>query len=83
MQYEPRGGNTRQPHEPRPWELEQVKGKYIDQVIRPTGLIDPPVEVRPAKNQVDDLMHECKKTIEKNYRVLITTLTKRTKTPHR
>ena len=62
---------------PGPWELEQVKGKYIDQVIRPTGLIDPPVEVRPAKNQVDDLMHECKKTIEKNYRVLVTTLTKR------
>jgi len=62
---------------PGPWELEQVKGKYIDQVIRPTGLIDPPVEVRPAKNQVDDLMHECKKTIEKSYRVLVTTLTKR------
>ncbi len=62
---------------PGPWELEQVNGKHIDQVIRPTGLIDPPVEVRPAKNQVDDLMHECKKTIEKNYRVLVTTLTKR------
>ena len=62
---------------PGPWELEQVKGKYIDQVIRPTGLIDPPVEIRPAKSQVDDLMHECKKTIEKNYRVLVTTLTKR------
>jgi len=62
---------------PGPWELEQVKGKHIDQVIRPTGLIDPSVEVRPAKNQVDDLMHECKKTIEKNYRVLVTTLTKR------
>jgi excinuclease ABC subunit B len=62
---------------PGPWELEQVKGKYIDQIIRPTGLIDPPVEVRPAKNQVDDLMHQCKKTIEKNYRVLVTTLTKR------
>ena len=62
---------------PGPWELELVKGKQINQVIRPTGLIDPPVEVRPAKNQVDDLMHECKKTIEKNYRVLVTTLTKR------
>ena len=62
---------------PGPWELEQVKGKFVEQVIRPTGLIDPPVEVRPAKNQVDDLMHECKKTIEKNYRVLVTTLTKR------
>jgi len=58
---------------PGPWELEQTKGKYIDQVIRPTGLIDPEVEVRPAKNQVDDLMHECKKVVEKNYRVLVTT----------
>ena len=62
---------------PGPWELEQTKGKYIDQVIRPTGLIDPEVEVRPAKNQVDDLMHECKKVVEKNYRVLVTTLTKK------
>ncbi len=62
---------------PGPWELEQTKGKFIDQVIRPTGLIDPPVEIRPAKNQVDDLMHECKKVIEKNHRVLVTTLTKK------
>ena len=62
---------------PGPWELEQTKGRYIDQVIRPTGLIDPEVEVRPAKNQVDDLMHECKKVVEKNYRVLVTTLTKK------
>ncbi len=62
---------------PGPWELEQTKGKFIDQVIRPTGLIDPPVEIRPAKNQVDDLMHECKRVIEKNHRVLVTTLTKK------
>ena len=62
---------------PGPWELEQTKGKFIDQVIRPTGLIDPPVEIKPAKNQVDDLMHECKKVIDKNYRVLVTTLTKK------
>ena len=62
---------------PGPWELEQVKGKYVEQVIRPTGLTDPPVEIRSAKNQVDDLMHECRKTIEKNYRVLVTTLTKK------
>jgi excinuclease ABC subunit B len=62
---------------PGPWELSQTKGKYIDQVIRPTGLIDPPVEIRPAKNQVDDLMHECKKVVEKNHRVLVTTLTKK------
>jgi len=62
---------------PGPWELEQVKGNFIEQVIRPTGLIDPPVEVRPAKNQVDDLMNECKKIIDKDYRVLVTTLTKK------
>ncbi len=62
---------------PGPWELDQTKGKFIDQVIRPTGLIDPPVEVRPAKNQVDDLMHECKKVVEKSHRVLVTTLTKK------
>ncbi len=62
---------------PGPWELEQTKGKFIDQVIRPTGLIDPPVEIRPAKNQVDDLMHECKKVIVNNHRVLVTTLTKK------
>jgi len=62
---------------PGPWELEQVKGKFVEQVIRPTGLIDPPVEIKPAKNQVDDLMHECKKTIDKNFRVLVTTLTKK------
>ncbi len=62
---------------PGPWELKQTKGKFVDQVIRPTGLIDPPVEIRPAKNQVDDLMHECKKVIENNHRVLVTTLTKK------
>ena len=62
---------------PGPWELKQVEGKYVDQVIRPTGLIDPEVEVRPAKNQVDDLMYECKKIAEKNFRVLVTTLTKK------
>ncbi len=62
---------------PGPWELNQTKGKFIDQVIRPTGLIDPNVEIRPAKNQVDDLMYECKKVVENNYRVLVTTLTKK------
>ena len=62
---------------PGPWELKQTKGEFIDQVIRPTGLIDPPVEIRPAKNQVDDLMHECKQVIENNHRVLVTTLTKK------
>src|SRR6056300_1461440 len=62
---------------PGPWELKQTKNKFVEQVIRPTGLIDPPVEIKPAKNQVDDLMHECIKTVEKNYRVLATTLTKK------
>ncbi len=62
---------------PGPWELNQTKGKFVDQVIRPTGLIDPLVEIRPAKNQVDDLMHECKEVVKSNYRVLVTTLTKK------
>ncbi len=62
---------------PGPWELEQTDGEYIEQIVRPTGLIDPPVEVRPTQHQVDDLMHECKKVIEKGYRVLVTTLTKK------
>ncbi len=62
---------------PGPWELKQTSGKFIDQIIRPTGLIDPNIEIRPAKNQVDDLLHECKKVINNNFRVLVTTLTKR------
>ena len=53
---------------PGPWELKQTDNKHIDQIIRPTGLIDPPVEIRPSKNQVDDLMHESAKVIEKGYR---------------
>ena len=62
---------------PGPWELKQTQNQYIDQVIRPTGLIDPKVEVRPAKTQVDDLFHESKKVIDKGYRILVTTLTKK------
>ena len=62
---------------PGPWELKQTSGKFVDQIIRPTGLVDPDVEIRPAKNQVDDLLHECRNVIEKKYRVLVTTLTKR------
>jgi len=62
---------------PGPWELKQTQNKYIDQVISPTGLIDPPVEIRPAKTQVDDLFHESKKVIDKGYRILVTTLTKK------
>ena len=62
---------------PGPWELKQTKNKFVEQIIRPTGLIDPPVEIRPAKNQVDDLMHEAAKVIEKDILVLVTTLTKK------
>ena len=50
---------------PGPWELKQTKNEFIDQIIRPTGLIDPPVEIRPAKTQVDDLMHEAKGIVKK------------------
>ena len=62
---------------PGGWELEQSGGVFAEQVIRPTGLIDPPVEVRPAKTQVDDVLGEIKETALKGYRTLVTTLTKR------
>ncbi len=62
---------------PGPWELEQTGGEFAEQVVRPTGLIDPEVEVRPTVNQVDDLMHECKAIIAKGGRILVTTLTKK------
>jgi excinuclease ABC subunit B len=62
---------------PGPWELKQTNNESIDQIIRPTGLIDPPVEIRPAKTQVDDLMHEAAKIISNGFRVLATTLTKK------
>ena len=62
---------------PGPWELEQTSGKFVDQVIRPTGLCDPEVQIRPAKNQVDDLLAECKEMAKKNFRSLVTTLTKK------
>jgi len=62
---------------PGPWELEQTSGKFTEQVIRPTGLCDPEIQVRPAKNQVDDLLAECKEVVKKNYRCLVTTLTKK------
>ena len=62
---------------PGPWELKQTDNKHIDQIIRPTGLIDPPVEIRSAKTQVDNLMDEAAQVIEKGYRVLATTLTKK------
>ena len=62
---------------PGPWELKQTNNESINQIIRPTGLIDPPVEIRPAKTQVDDLMHEAAKVIGNGFRVLATTLTKK------
>ena len=62
---------------PGPWELEEVDHKYVEQVIRPTGLIDPECEIRSTVNQVEDLMGEIQKTIDKKNRVLITTLTKK------
>jgi len=62
---------------PGGWELEQTGGVFTEQVIRPTGLIDPPVIIRPASAQVDDLIDECRKVTSQGYRVLATTLTKR------
>ncbi|MCW2382482.1 excinuclease ABC subunit B [Sphingobium sp. B2D3B] len=62
---------------PGNWEMEQTGGTFSEQVIRPTGLIDPPVEIKPVEDQVDDLIHEAKLTAQKGYRTLVTTLTKR------
>ena len=62
---------------PGGWELEQSGGVFAEQVIRPTGLIDPPVEVRPAKTQVDDVVGEIRETVRAGYRTLVTVLTKR------
>src|SRR5690349_10752536 len=62
---------------PGPWEMEATGGVFSEQVIRPTGLIDPPVEIKPVEDQVDDLVHEAKETARKGYRTLVTTLTKR------
>lgn len=62
---------------PGEWEMEQSKGVFSEQVIRPTGLTDPLCIVRPVENQVDDLMEECRKTAAKGERVLVTTLTKK------
>ena len=62
---------------PGHWEMEQTGGVFAEQVIRPTGLIDPPVEIRPVEDQVQDCINECRKTAEAGYRTLVTTLTKR------
>ena len=62
---------------PGGWEMEEAGGVFAEQVIRPTGLIDPPVEVRPAKTQVDDVVGEIRETTKAGYRTLVTVLTKR------
>jgi excinuclease ABC subunit B len=62
---------------PGPYELTKSAGVVVEQVIRPTGLVDPPVEVRPVKGQIDDLLHEIRQRVERGERVLVTTLTKR------
>ena len=62
---------------PGGWEMDQTGGVFTEQVIRPTGLIDPPVEIRPAKHQVADLLDEVKEVTERGYRTLVTVLTKR------
>ena len=62
---------------PGPWEMNETGGVFSEQVIRPTGLIDPPVEIKPVEDQVDDLVNEARKAAAKGYRTLVTTLTKR------
>ncbi|MDG1691975.1 MAG: excinuclease ABC subunit UvrB [Alphaproteobacteria bacterium] len=62
---------------PGPWEMERTGGVFVEQVIRPTGLIDPTCEIRPATNQVDDLMAECQEMAKRDQRVLVTVLTKK------
>ncbi len=62
---------------PGPYELTQAQGVVVEQIIRPTGLVDPPIEIRPVRGQVDDLLHEIRLRVAANQRVLVTTLTKR------
>lgn len=62
---------------PGKYELEKTEGVFVEQIVRPTGLLDPPISVRPILNQIDDLMHEIDLRIKKNERILVTTLTKR------
>ena len=62
---------------PGPYELNRTQGEVIEQIIRPTGLLDPVIEVRPVKGQIDDLLEECRLRAERNERVLVTTLTKK------
>lgn len=62
---------------PGPWELNQTHGVFVEQVVRPTGLIDPPVHIRPSEGQIDDLMAECQDVVKRGGRALVTTLTKK------
>ena len=62
---------------PSNWEMEQTHGEFIEQVIRPTGLVDPVCKIKPATNQIDDVIYECRNTIKTGYRCLITVLTKK------
>jgi excinuclease ABC subunit B len=62
---------------PGPWELERTGGVFVEQVVRPTGLMDPPVIIRPTEKQVDDLLHEVHQVVAKGMRILVTTLTKK------
>lgn len=62
---------------PADYELQKSQGVYVEQVIRPTGLLDPEIEIRPSQNQIDDLVEEIQQRVEKNERTLVTTLTKR------
>lgn len=62
---------------PGPFELDQTQGVFVEQVIRPTGLIDPPCEIHPCEGQIDHLMEACRQTVQKGFRALVTTLTKK------
>jgi excinuclease ABC subunit B len=62
---------------PGDYELDKTGGTFIEKVIRPTGLVDPPIEIRPTKHQIDNLVDECRLVINNSYRVMITTLTKK------
>ena len=62
---------------PSDYELDKTGGIFVEQVIRPTGLVDPPIEIHPTKHQIDNLLDECRRTIDEGYRVMITTLTKK------
>ena len=62
---------------PGTWELDQTKGVFTEQIIRPTGLIDPEIEVRPTDSQIDDLIEEVNKVTKRNLRTLCTVLTKK------